>query len=99
MRWRAHVCFGKSPPAHNPLGRPRSPTAYLAKVQAVPLRLKARRELRDSHRQAIVEVKGGALDGTARRGAVFLTPRQLTDLQIVTDLDEPGGADHRALGG
>ena len=65
----------------------------LGNVQAVPSTLKPRREPpRDSHRQAIVEVKGGALDGTERRFAVFLTLRQSTDLQVVTDLDEPAPA-------
>ena len=69
--------------ASHDLGKVHEVTPTLQPLRAVP---------RDSHRQAIVEVQGGALDGSDRRVAVFLTLHRSTDIHVVTDLDPPSTA-------
>ncbi len=68
------------------LARAEADRRGMLRVHEVPLTLKPKRpQATDSHRQAAVQVQGGARDGTTKNLAVFLTIRRFTDLQIATD--------------
>lgn len=79
------------------LARTEAARHHLGRVTPVATSLSPGRPLpQDSHRQAGAEVQGGALDGTVRRIAVWITVRDSSEVQVATDLAKPaGGGDAR----
>lgn len=72
------------------LARTEAARQHLGKVTPTELSLTPRGPLPgDSHRQAAVQVRGGALDGTTANIAVWITVRGFTQVQLATDLTAP----------
>lgn len=72
------------------LARTEAERRHLARLRFVAPTLTPERALpTDRRRHAHVELEGGALDGTTRRVAVWLTIDRSSDIQIVTDAPDP----------
>jgi hypothetical protein len=75
------------------LARAEASRLGFARIREVPVTLAPPRSLpRDGLRTAAVEVSGGALDGTERRVAVWLSLRRQSNVQISTDYEDQRAA-------